>query len=461
MKMFNSKNMLRGLGFLGLLVLTQGIQLGFGLNNGLGLTPPMGWNPWNSIGRWTTLQDYKEMIDIMGKNGMREAGYNYIVADGGPFMYGPDSGLKEFIDYAHNNGFKAGLYYGHRNTNPESTVTSWAKLGFDYLKHDSYDSLWSNPVYYRMRNALLNCGRPVYYSIHPKDLAPKPDTLCNAQRVDNDILWKIDTLFWDTTKSNGSGVMGEVKASRRRESLAKPGFYNDMDMMGVGMPITLTLTQAKTHFAFWCIMTSLLIEGSDLRKISKERLDILLNRELIAVNQDSLGDQGKVVATQFKGGDSVEVISKKMKDGSRAVMLFNRNGATKDITFKVADIGLSGKVYARDLWTHTNLPEATESITMPNIPKHGCAMLRISTSPILTGINKIPVFNSLVASRTFLFHSETTAFLKHSAHQVGVKIFNLQGMLLWENTFRESDREKTIRLPLNLKHIGVLVAKFH
>ena len=451
---------IRCLSILSILALFKGVQPSYALNNGLGLTPPMGWNPWNTIGRWTTLKDYKEMIDLMEKNGMQEAGYNYVAADGGPFMYGPDDGLKEFIDYAHSKGFKAGLYYGHRNSNPESTLTSWVKLGFDYLKHDSYDSLWTNPVYNRMKNAILKCGRPVYYSIHPKNLAPMPDTLCHAQRVDNDILWKIDTLFWDTSKNNGSGVMGEVKASRRREQLAKPGFFNDMDMMGVGMPITLTTNQAKTHFAFWCIMTSLLIEGSDLRKITKERLDILLNRELIAVNQDSLGDQGKVVATQFKGIDSVEVISKKMKDGSRAVMLFNRNGSTKDITFKISDIGLTGKVYTRDLWTHTNLPEAMDSITIPNIPKHGCAMLRISTTPILTGINKTPIYNQLPQTRTLLFHSETTAFLKLNAKQKAVRIFNLEGKLLWEKNFAGLNVGEKIDIPFGLKNYRVLIAQF-
>jgi alpha-galactosidase len=202
------------------------------LENGVGRTPAMGWNPWNTFLGKVNLGLLKETIDSMVSNGMRDAGYNYICADGGggSLMYGPEDSIRAFINYGHSKGFKVGIYCYSAKTREPAQVAKWAGWGFDYLKHDDYRTDWIDPTFVAMRNALKTCGRPVYYTIHSSDALPKPerpDTLCNAMRVSNDISWKADSMYWGWSTVTGDGVMGEVMASRKYQHLARPGYFND------------------------------------------------------------------------------------------------------------------------------------------------------------------------------------------------------------------------------------------
>jgi alpha-galactosidase len=438
------------------------------LENGVGRTPAMGFNPWNSFLGTPTLDTLKDIVDAMASNGMRDAGYVYMCFDGGQFRRNGDSGIQEFVDYCHARGFKAGFYVNKDARDiQDSLARKWARMGFDYLKHDDYWVPWWHPTYVAMRNALNNCGRDVYYTIHfatDSGMPLRPDTLCHAMRTANDINWKKDSLYWGPRANCGDGVMGEVMASRKFQQLARPGYFNDMDMMGVGMTKFITTVEAQTHFNFWCIMASILLEGSDVRRIPADRLAILLNREVIAVNQDSLGEQGRVVWSKYAAGDSTEVISKRMKDGSRAVMLFNRHGPTKSITVRLSDIGLTGPVHVRDLLRHENLPLAADSVTIAGIVQHGSAMLLISKNPV-SSIYRQPLKvaelkNSAArAPAVRLIDTRITSCMPLLSGHTGLEVYNLQGVRLWKS-YRGRTEGGVVRIPKSIKNGGMAVVRF-
>jgi alpha-galactosidase len=366
------------------------------LDNGLAKTPPMGWNSWNKFACNVSEKLIKEMADAMVTSGMRDAGYVYLVIDDcwqidrdaqGNILPDPQrfpSGMKVLADYVHSKGLKFGLYSDAGTLTCQKRPGSrgyefqdarqYAAWGVDYLKYDWCSTGTQNApaAYSIMRDALAKAGRPIVFSICEWGTS-KPwlwaGSVGNLWRTTGDI-----QDCWDCKRDwGGMGVVHILDLQDGLESYAGPGRWNDPDMLEVGNG-GMSTTEYRSHFSLWCILASPLMAGNDLRSMPREVAEILTNREVIAVDQDSLGMQGRRV----KRNGEWEVWAKQLADGGRAVVLFNRGQKAADISVSWTDIGypphLTAKV--RDLWAHKDLGNLSEKFSAA-VPSHGVVMVTI------------------------------------------------------------------------------------
>ncbi len=359
--------------------------------NGLAKTPPMGWNSWNKFAGRVDDAAVRSMADAMATNGMKDAGYQYInIDDTWEASRDPQGNIttnkkfpdmKALADYVHSKGLKIGIYsspgpntcagyegsYGHE----EQDARTYAAWGIDYLKYDwcgarnIYTDQEMQAVYQEMGEALLKSGRPILYSLcqYGRDDVWKwgPEVGGNAWRTTGDIR---DT--WDSMTKIGFS-QAELAA------WAGPGHWNDPDMLEIGNG-GMTDDEYRTHMSLWSILAAPLLAGNDLRNMTPTILEILTNREVIAVDQDKDGKQGRRIA---KSGDQ-EVWEKPLSGDAQAIGLFNRGGTPEKISVNWSDLGLkTAPAHARDLWGHSDLKlDGTEySVT---VPAHGAVMLRIA-----------------------------------------------------------------------------------
>jgi alpha-galactosidase len=157
------------------------------------------------------------------------------------------------------------------------------------------------------------------------------------------------------------------------QSYAGPGHWNDPDMLEVGNG-GMTDVEYRSHFSLWAILAAPLIAGNDLRDMRAEIHDILTNKEVIAVDQDPLGREGE---RAWKSGD-LEVWSKQLGDGSRAVVLLNRGSAEQEISVNWEDVGYPNHLIAsvRDLWRHKDLGKFSGKFSAP-VASHGVVMVTL------------------------------------------------------------------------------------
>ncbi|CUW31645.1 glycoside hydrolase family 27 protein [Streptomyces reticuli] len=373
------------------------------------LTPPLGWNSWNSFGCGITEAQVRQAADAMVSSGMKAAGYQYVVVDdcwfdpqrdpAGNLRANPTkfpSGMKALGDYIHGKGLKFGIYQAPNEktcaqgvgTYPGSTgskgheaqdAATFASWGVDYLKYDwcSGSGTLSEQIarFTTMRDALRATGRPIVYSINPNSFhSPTGDKYDWGQVAD---LWRTteDLLdIWQNTNTNsypmGVGNVLDVTAPLAAQS--GPGHWNDPDMLVVGRP-GLSLTESRSHFALWALLSAPLMAGNDIRTMSADVSAILRNPRLLAVNQDALGAGGRRVRDD---GDT-EVFAKRLSDGSVAVGLFNRGSSTATITATAAQVGLSGGSFTlTDLWTGGT--SSTSGQISASVPAHGVAVYRMT-----------------------------------------------------------------------------------
>jgi len=370
---------------------------------GLALTPPMGWNSWNKFGCHVSADMIRGMADAMVKSGMKDAGYQYVVIDDcwqvardGDGNIVPDpktfpDGIKPVADYVHSLGLKFGIYsdagsqtcagrpggLGHEYQD----AIKYAAWGVDYLKYDWCHSSTQDAKssYANIRNALDAAGRPIVLSIcewgsHQPWLWGK-DVGGNLWRTTGDIQarWS-GKKEWKPGDCCSFGVVDIIDAEDSIYSYAGPGNWNDPDMLEVGNG-ELTAAENRSHFSFWALLAAPLMAGNDLRDMKAEVHDILTNKEVIAVNQDPLGRQGRRV---WKNGD-LEVWSKPLARGARAVILFNRGATEQEITARWGDLdypeGLSAAV--RDLWEKKDLGRVSGRFSA-KVPSHGVVMVTVN-----------------------------------------------------------------------------------
>jgi alpha-galactosidase len=370
----------------------------------VGATPPMGWNSWNKFacdGLNETV--VKGMADAFITSGMKDVGYEYVNLDD-CWMDGRDSsgkiqwdkakfpaGIPALADYVHSKGLKLGLYstpnnltctglYGQKPNrvgslgHETSDAQSYASWGVDYLKYDKCTGPLSG--FATMHDAIKAAGRPIFISINPGDQGPycTVSLKCSIDLPSVSNMWRIE---FDIS-ANWNSVVHLIDMNKPEYVGAGPGHWNDPDMLEVGNG--LNDTEGRAHFSMWAIMAAPLITGNDLTQMSDTTKSILTNKEIIAVNQDPLGYQGRVVATP---GTNLEVWSKNLTGtNTRAVALFNRGTANASITVKWSDIGLpAGSATVRDLWAAKDLGASTDSYTGSNIPGHTVMMLKIVSAP--------------------------------------------------------------------------------
>jgi alpha-galactosidase len=358
--------------------------------NGLAKTPPMGWNSWNLFAEKVDDQTVRTMADAMVSSGMKDAGYIYVNIDdtweGTRDASGVLSTNKKFpdmkalADYVHSKGLKIGIYsspgprtcggypasYGYE----DQDAKMYAAWGIDYLKYDwcSADTIYKDdklqPVYQKMGDALQATGRPIVYS------------LCEYGRGDVQ-KWgpAVGGNLWRTTgdiRDEWDSMMDNIHKQVPTAPDAGPGHWNDPDMLEIGNG-HMSDDEYRTHMSLWALTASPLLAGNDIRSMNDTTKSILLNKEVIAVDQDALGKQ----ASPVKNGN-LETWVKPLKDGSVAVGVVNLDKAPTNATVKASDLGLKGPAHSgRDLWAHKDVKFANGEYSA-SVPGHGVLMLKVS-----------------------------------------------------------------------------------
>ena len=360
-------------------------------DNGLARTPPMGWNSWNNFKGRVDDSVVRQISDAMVASGMKDAGYQYVNIDdtwqgdrdaNGNILANkkfPD--MKALADYVHGKGLKLGIYsspgpntcagyegsYGHE----AQDARTYAAWGVDYLKYDwcgarnIYTDQEMQAVYQKMGDALQGTGRPIVYSLcqYGRDEVWKwgPDVGGNLWRTTGDI-----RDSWDSMSKIGFGQSDLAQ-------WARPGHWNDPDMLEVGNG-GMSDSEYKTHMSLWSILAAPLLAGNDLRSMSPATRDILTNREVIAIDQDKEGKQGRRL---WQSGEQ-EIWVRELNGGAKVVGLFNRGANDAEIGVSWADLGFraTSSLKVRDLWSHQDIPTSGARHTV-NVPSHGVALLRV------------------------------------------------------------------------------------
>lgn len=340
---------------------------------GLALTPQMGWNSWNKFGTGINEQMVKEMADALISTGLKDAGYNHILLDDGwmdmerdaqgnlvPHPEKFPNGIKVVADYVHSKGLKFGLYncagsktcagYPGSRGHEYQDALKYAEWGVDYLKYDwcSTGKLNAEEAYTTMRDAIYAAGRPILLSICEwgTDAPWKwAQSVGHSWRTTGDI-YNCFSCKHDHGGYYSWGALN-ILNMRNQDELRKaagPDHWNDMDMLEVGNG-GLTLDEERTHFALWAILNSPLLLGNDLRNMSPQTLDILTNKEIIAINQDSLGIQG----FKYKKEGTVEIWVKPMVNNEWAICFFNRSQQPTEFTFNWEGTTIKDNVFDREI----------------------------------------------------------------------------------------------------------------
>lgn len=350
--------------------------------NQLAKTPPMGWNSWNKFQCNVSEALILQMADAMVSSGMKDAGYEYIVIDdcwqvsrdeNGEIVADPERfphGMKYVADYVHSKGLKFGIYscagkltcqrrpggLGHEYQD----ARTYARYGVDYLKYDWCNSSTQDAKssYANMRDALYAADRPIVFSIcewgsnKPWEWAGEVGHL------------------WRTTGDIGDNWNSMINIFIQQKDLARyagPGRWNDPDMLEVGNG-GMTTEEYKTHFSLWCMLAAPLMAGNDLQNMTPDTKAILCNKEVIALDQDTLGRQ----ATCYRDNGDYQIWIKALSNNDKAVCLLNKSDEKKSVLVDfalLAQIRTGGRglrpagavptgiadYRVRDLWEHKDL----------------------------------------------------------------------------------------------------------
>jgi len=364
----------------------------------LAATPPMGWNSWNKFGCEIDEAMVHRQADAMVSSGLAAAGYQYIVIDDcwqasrdahGNIVADArrfPAGIKALADYVHSKGLKFGLYSdagvltcGGR---PGSAgrefqdAAQYAAWGVDYLKYDwcATGTRDAEAAYTIMAKALRESGRDVVLSIcewgtsHPERWAP---AVGHLWRTTGDIY---DT--WQGHRDWSSGMVDILDLQAEAWRNSGPNRWNDPDMLEVGNG-GMTTTEYESHFSLWAMLAAPLIAGNDLSTMAAGTQRILANRDVIAVDQDTLGMQGRRI---WKQGD-LEIWARPLQGGDQAVVLFNRGAqpAPMRVTWAQLNLPAHAKARVRDLWTHL-VTDGVRDSTGGTVASHGVLMLRVTPS---------------------------------------------------------------------------------
>ena len=404
-------------------------QLTIKIGDTISLTPPIGWNGWNS---WSREIDQEKVIasaDAMVKMGLANHGWTYINIDdawqgqrGGKYnAIQPNEKFPEFkkmADYIHGQGLKLGIYstpwitsyagYPGGSSNFESGIfpdsvrdnkrsfryigkhrfekedaLQMAEWGVDYLK---YDWRIEVPSTERMAVALKNSGRDILYSISnsaPFSNAKDWVRLTNTYRTGPDIRDSWLSLYVSAFTLDKWAPYGG------------PGHWNDPDMMVLGNvttgsplhPTRLTPDEQYSHVSLFSLLAAPLLIGCPIEQLDTFTLNLLTNDEVIAVNQDPLGKSARLVSEE----NGVQVWLKQLENGDYAAGLFNIDGYAKtpqsyfrwgdekpaSYTLDLAKIGLKGKCKIRDVWQQKDLGKFNGTFKT-GIRHHGVVMIKIS-----------------------------------------------------------------------------------
>ena len=383
-------------------------------HEGLALTPPLGWSSWNCFGMNINEDIRREIADAMVETGLKDAGYIYLNIDDNwqeperdenGFIHANSktfpSGMEALAKYVHLKGLKLGLYSdagwktcgglpGSRGHEFQDAI-QYARWGIDYLKYDWCNTDGADPetAYNTMREALFHAGRPIVFGMcewgksRPWTWAEKT---AHLWRTTGDIGLHFDGIRYHGGGFNTTGVLPIIDLNTQGRAAAGPGHWNDPDMLEVGNGFTES--EDRAHFSMWCMMAAPLILGNDIRNMSDETKNIVLNKEAIAIDQDSLGIQCFKAYEQ----DDVEVWFKPLVNDEWAVCLLNRSTETRKFLLHWNDYNIKDEVSGRavnfnkrpfkirNIWTKKD-EGTTESLKKLKIPGHDVVMYRVTPLP--------------------------------------------------------------------------------
>ncbi len=370
---------------------------------GLALTPPMGFNTWNTFQGNISEDLIKETATIIATKGLKEAGYVYVVLDdcwmtrerdaNGQLVADPQkfpSGMKALGDFIHGLGLKFGIYndagtrtcagYPGGRGHEYEDARLYASWGVDYVKYDwcNTGSANAQETYRTFGSALLAANRPIVLSMCEWGTA-KPwewaAPIAHLWRTTGDISARY------STNSRGRGGYGngwkdilDRQTEQKLEQYAGPDHWNDPDMLEVGNR-GLTYAESKAHFSFWCMLAAPLMMGNDLRIMTDDILKVLTDKDVIALDQDPLGKQGYRVIDE----EGREVWVKELSDGNWAVCMLNDSPNDAQMSLNWSDLeAIEGKTYkVRDIWAKKDLGTTKDNYT-GNVVSHDVALFRLS-----------------------------------------------------------------------------------
>lgn len=373
--------------FLVLLSSVTVLSSGFAAENGVAQLPPMGWNSWNTFAKEINEQLFRETADALISSGLAEAGYVYVNVDDG--WSGSEanaadtnrfpSGIGALADYMHQRKLKLGLYTNWRSIGKEERdARQWAEWKIDFIKNDAWKTPSTDPYWMTMRNAIAATGHPIVHSVHFSDEDSNPTNICdlaNLWRITNDIQDYYDHASIPADKKSWAySTLTIVDRMAEVAHTIKPGCWADPDMLEIGNG-KQTADEYKTQFTMWCLLPAPLLLGNDVRKMTEETKAILMNKEAIAVNQDP----AVIPARRIRKTDAVELWSRKLADGSLAVVLLQKTKSPQAVAFGWEEVGLKPDQPAkiRDLWAHEALGTFTNQFSI-KVNAHGCALLKVT-----------------------------------------------------------------------------------
>jgi alpha-galactosidase len=368
------------------------------------LTPPMGWNSWNYFAEKVTDKDIRGAADNLVATGMKDAGYIYVNIDdtweGKRDAQGvlhtnekfPD--MKALADYVHSKGLKIGIYSGPGNKtcggypaslgHEEQDAKMYASWGIDYLKYDLCSFIpdvmekqapgdkaaqmkLMIAAYEKMGKALQATGRPIVFSLcqYGWDASWEwaPALGGNLWRTTGDIDPHWDRIYAILSQQEGL------------EKYAGPGHWNDPDMLEVGNG-ELTLAENRAHFSMWAMLAAPLLAGNDLPNMKPEIKAILTNKDVVAIDQDALGQQG---ARVYSDGE-VEVWARHLSGGALAVAVLaagDSRYSTHPFHLDLGKLGLHGGQQGKDLWSGKTV-KLSENMPI-EIASHDVWLVRIES----------------------------------------------------------------------------------
>ncbi len=360
--------------------------------NGLVRTPPMGWNSWNRFGCGVSDGLIRAMADALVESGMKDAGYEFIVVDDcwmsekrvrGHLQPDPANfpyGMRNLADYIHAKGLKFGLYLDRgRKTcqgragslgHEKRDAADLAAWGVDYVKVDNCHLPWFDDPqrgFHRMKRALMNSGWPVVFSLCMWGFEDWMPQQANLWRTTGDI------------NDNWDSMLANAEENVKYADYAGPGRWNDPDMLEIGNG-GMTDDEYRAHMSLWAVMAAPLMAGNDLRNMTPSTKEILMNREVIAVDQDPMGVQGRKV---WEGGDGYRIYSRPLAgENVRAVVLLNGSSQAATLKAEWKDLSLlPGRARVRDLWAHADRGVFQDSYST-RVPPHGAVMVKVTRLPV-------------------------------------------------------------------------------
>lgn len=377
-------------------------------------TPPMGFNDWARFMCNINQTVFTDAVDAMVSTGLRDVGYKLVTIDdcwpehkrtaNGSLTWNttlfPD-GLEWLSDYIHKNDMLFGIYedagtetcggwpgsYGHEETDAK-TFASWK---VDYLKLDGCnvdsvpgqsDEETYKQIYHKWHTILpelqisFSESAPAYF-VNDKNLTDWYKVMdwvpSNGQlaRHSYDIATWGSGDVWDS-------VMTNYGYNLRLPRVQKKGFYNDPDFIIAG-DSNLTLTEQKSQFALWSSFSAPLILSSNIPALTKDQLAFLMNKDLIALDQDELVQQATLVSQD----STFDILSKTLANGDRALTILNKGSSAATAKVPFSKVGFSSakscKYSVKDLWTGET-SSLSKQVVAQNIPSHGTAVYRITPS---------------------------------------------------------------------------------